>query len=230
MNKNSKTYYIYGHKNKLNSKWYIGQTCQQPYRRWRDGKGYTTCNKSKGCRKFANAIKKYGWDNFEHIILETTTEEFVDEREIYYINKYNSIENGYNLRTGGNHHLASQETKELFSKIRLGDKNPFWGKHHSEESKRKMSISQKNRENLNEIRLKLSKSHKGKMLSSEHKQKIRDSCIGINTKKILCIEDNIIFDSLKDAVKYYNLRDSSHISHCFNGSRKTCGGLHWKLI
>lgn len=44
------TYTIYMHKNKINGKIYIGQTCQKPERRWDNGKHY------KDCPVFNNAI------------------------------------------------------------------------------------------------------------------------------------------------------------------------------
>ena len=58
-------YTIYIHKNKINNKVYIGQTSQNPKKRWDNGRGY------QSSPKFYNAILKYGWDNFEHIILYT---------------------------------------------------------------------------------------------------------------------------------------------------------------
>ena len=61
-------YLIYCHVNKINGKRYVGYTSytHNPNRRWRDGLGYLN-----GHHKiFASAILKYGWDNFEHIILE----------------------------------------------------------------------------------------------------------------------------------------------------------------
>lgn len=36
---------IYIHKNKINNKVYIGQTSQNPLKRWDNGKGYTTSPK-----------------------------------------------------------------------------------------------------------------------------------------------------------------------------------------
>lgn len=46
------TYCIYIHKNKINNKVYVGQTCQKSESRWKLGEGY------KNSPKFYNAIKK----------------------------------------------------------------------------------------------------------------------------------------------------------------------------
>ncbi len=59
-------YIVYQHKNKINGKIYIGITMQEPEKRW----GSNGCN-YKSSPHFYAAIKKYGWDNFEHNILFT---------------------------------------------------------------------------------------------------------------------------------------------------------------
>lgn len=91
---------IYCHLNKINRKRYIGQTSKKcaKYRFVKNGNGYSRQP------KFYNAIKKYGWDNFEHIILEDNikTQEEANLREQYYIKKYNTIKDGYNCTEGGN--------------------------------------------------------------------------------------------------------------------------------
>ena len=58
-------YKIYVHVNKVNGKIYIGQTKSENLnRRWNtDGSGYKTNT------HFWNAIQKYGWDNFNHVVL-----------------------------------------------------------------------------------------------------------------------------------------------------------------
>lgn len=58
-----KAYIVYLHINPKNKKVYVGITNQDVYRRWKNGHGYTKC------KKFYNAIMKYGWDNFKHIVL-----------------------------------------------------------------------------------------------------------------------------------------------------------------
>lgn len=88
-------YVVYVHINKTNLKVYVGQTGQSLQRRWRDGKGYLNCD-----TYFSNAIKKYGWDSFEHIVLEEgLTKSEADFYEKMYIREYKSYDRryGYNL-------------------------------------------------------------------------------------------------------------------------------------
>lgn len=127
----SKEYCIYIHINKINNKVYIGQTSQfPPTKRWLHGEGY------KKCSKFYNAIQKYGWDNFEHIILEKgLTLEQANKREQYYIKIYNSINNGYNIKIGGSN---SPLTKNHKDKIRKSNQKVFKRKFESNEYRDKM--------------------------------------------------------------------------------------------
>lgn len=107
--------YVYKHTNKINGKCYIGQTCNIK-RRWKP-KYY------EGCSKFYNAIKKYGWDNFTHEILIECSKNDVDYWEEFFIDKYHSVENGYNLDYGGKPNKeVSLETREKLRQINTGRK------------------------------------------------------------------------------------------------------------
>lgn len=93
---------VYKHTNKINLFSYIGITSREPESRWgKNGKNYKPCKGRYSC--FYNAIKKYGWDNFEHEILEIDlTYEQACNKERYYISFYNTkAPNGYNLTDGG---------------------------------------------------------------------------------------------------------------------------------
>lgn len=92
-------YTVYVHINKVNGKMYFGITSQTPSSRWgKDGKKYLR----NGQPKFTNAIKKYGWDNFEHRVLGSNfTEEQAKKLEMIYIKLFNTVENGYNISLGG---------------------------------------------------------------------------------------------------------------------------------
>ena len=116
-------YVIYAHRNKINNKYYIGQTCQKPECRWgKEGNNY------KNQPKFYAAILKYGWDNFEHIILDINlNQEQANEREKYYIIFYDSLNNGYNATDGGKNRTLSEEEKRqisiFMSRKQLGKNN-----------------------------------------------------------------------------------------------------------
>lgn len=51
--------------------------------------------------KFYRALRKYGFDNFEYIILVTCSQEDLNMLECIYIQKYDSKNNGYNSTLGG---------------------------------------------------------------------------------------------------------------------------------
>lgn len=86
---------IYKITNKVNNKSYIGQTRQGIQFRWNQ---HTS---KKDNTYFHNAIQKYGKDNFEIEILEECDVEVLNEREIFYIAKFDTFKNGYNLTIGG---------------------------------------------------------------------------------------------------------------------------------
>ena len=112
-------YYIYIHKNKINGKVYIGQTCQKPEYRWNNGKGYVESP------YFYQAIQKYGWDNFEHIILfDNLTQEEANQKEIELIAIYQALnpEYGYNCQSGGN----SREINEITRAKNSEHAKQFW--------------------------------------------------------------------------------------------------------
>lgn len=125
------TYCVYIHTNKIDGKKYVGQTVygNNPNKRWKNGKGY------KGSTYFYNAIKKYGWDNFEHeIVASNLTKEEADTFERLLIDKLDltNMENGYNLETGGSFYKKiSEETKKKISLansgLLAGEKNPMYG-------------------------------------------------------------------------------------------------------
>lgn len=99
---NVKSWKVYCHTNKKNNKKYVGITCKD-YHRWgARGCGYGTKLPYDKQSKFAKAINKYGWNNFEHTWLEEhLTHREACEKEKFYVNKFNSYRKGYNSTAGG---------------------------------------------------------------------------------------------------------------------------------
>ena len=182
-------YTIYCHLNKINQKRYIGQTSQDPSKRWGHGANY------KNNKYFYNAIQHYGWDNFDHIILQNNilTQQEANEKEKYWILFYKSNQKkyGYNLTDGGDHNYTfNEETrKKISEKLKEYYKNHPEEKEkqikhlneirslikYSDEHKKKISEALMGKKLSEEHKRKISEAHKGKKLSEEHKRKISES-------------------------------------------------------
>lgn len=126
-------YKVYIHTNTQNGLKYVGITSQDPEQRWRNGGGYYKN------RFFTRAIKKYGWDAFEHeIVAEGLTKLQAEKLEKKLIRKYKTTDRryGYNIMTGGGSTgKHSTETRRLMSENRKGK---CVGRKHTEEEIRKM--------------------------------------------------------------------------------------------
>jgi group I intron endonuclease len=180
---------IYGLRCKSTNKWYVGQSTDVMYR-W--NKYYKRLN-CKGQRKLYNALKKYGYNNFDKIVIEKCDpiDWIMGYREIYWIKHFNSLIDGYNLKEGGlNGGKHSKETKDKISKSKIGIKISDEtkakmslskrGKKFTKEHKDKLSLAAKKRKShvvTVETRLKMGNSRRGKKHSNETKAKISASNI-----------------------------------------------------
>ena len=103
----------------------------------------------------------------------------------------------------------SQETKDILSeraKERFEDKtkHPMYGKHHTEESKKKNS-----------------ESRKGKCVGSENGRARKVAQYTLNDELVR------VWDCIKDVEKEYGIKG---ITSVCRGKRKTAGGFKWKYV
>ena len=229
---------VYKHTTPSN-KVYIGITSMQPYKRWKGGHGY------QNNTHFYNAIKKYGWNNIKHeVLFSGLTKEEACQKEIELISEYNSadIEHGYNQSTGGEYGSSgwhpSDETikKQRDSHIGkyAGENNPFYGKHHSEESKAKMSASHTGRGKplSEEHKKKIGEANKGRVMSAESRRKMSEQRKGKaakNKKRVMCVNNGVVYDSLTEAAIQTGA-NRKHISAVCKGARNTTRGLKFQYI
>jgi group I intron endonuclease len=145
--------YIYMIKNKINGKIYIGQTIRSIKKRL----GQHKIGQSKKCRAIYNAIKKYGWRNFEKDWYECPDEDLNFDEELLVREMKTLSPDGYNLREGGGSRgKMSEESKQR-------NRNAHIGKTHTKKTKQEMS-----------------KSRLGRVVSEETIHKLREANQGEN--------------------------------------------------
>lgn len=194
-----------------NGKIYIGQ-CQDFNKRMAL---YRLGHCKKQIALYASIIK-HGWDNHKAEFIEACDN--LDEREIYYINLFNTFNTpqGLNLRGGGSVHgwcddskaklsasMAGRKKPELAERNKLSKgiskETPSWkGRKHTEETKAKMALSAKIRERSPEMKAKMSASAKAKVFTREHRAKMLESRLNSEKvgKKVIDISTNEVFKSL----------------------------------
>ena len=206
-----------------NMKVYIGITSQKVQYRWNNGYGY------KRQPYFMQAIKKYGWDNIKHeILFENLTKEEAEQKEIEMIAFYKSNQKkyGYNIANGGNVvGTISEDTKQKISEALKG-KTPKWtlgtapwlGKHHTEETKIKLSNLRKGDKNP----------MYGKQISEDTKIKMSEAHKKCGLcKKIMCLETGEVFVSSAEVARIMGL-SQGNVSAVANGKRKHAKGYHFE--
>jgi len=221
-----KEYLIYYHKSPEN-KYYIGQTCQEVDSRWKNGHGYKT-------EKFSSAIKKFGWKNFEHGILEENlSKDVADQKEAYYIALFNAVDNGYNTyreNYSGYHFADLWANKDIKNKIiqkLIEQRNT--PEYSEEQSKRMQQVWQ--REDYkksqkeawtDERKEKVSQWTKQNWQNKEYRDKISKAQSDYRKKdwqnpeyrkkmcvQVRCIETEQIFESVKLAAEWCGVKPNT---------------------
>lgn len=173
-------------------------------------------------------IKKHGEDIFERIILEERISDnnVLSEREIFYIEYYDTFNNGYNLTKGGDgggDWLLKKSTEENIRRREIKREKNL-GRKFSEETLKKMSLAKKGKPLTDEHKKNIAKSQSGenhpwygRKHSEESKKKISDARIGVknkshseymkknNPKNLQVIINSHTFDSIQQASDFLGL-------------------------
>ncbi len=105
---------IYKIENKINHHIYIGQSVDIK-KRWREHRsGAFNKNSVDYDMVIYRAIRKYGLNNFEFSIIEECSKEELNDKEIYWIDYYDSYKNGYNSSKGGDNYEHLGNVIELY--------------------------------------------------------------------------------------------------------------------
>jgi len=132
---------IYKVTNKINGKVYIGQSVDI-------GKRWSQHMTAKDDIYFHKAIQKYGVENFEWEVIEQCKKKDLDEREIYWIEYYDSFNKGYNCTKGGDS-----------GPVLHGEDNPNWKGGISSDPEYQKQYNETNKEKIKEKKKEYDKQH-----------------------------------------------------------------------
>ncbi len=186
---------IYKLENKINGKIYVGQTQREISQRLATHLHAKTY--------IGNVLKKYGLQSFTISIIDYADDKNVlTEKEIFWIKTLKcKFPDGYNLTDGGEglfnpsevtkqrlrlSHMGkhpTDKTRKKMSENNSGELNHFFGKIHSDETRKKMAKAWVGRVISVEARKNMSRVKKGKHLSEEQKQKRRGRVLSQEHKK-----------------------------------------------
>jgi group I intron endonuclease len=205
--------YIYKIVNDINNKVYIGKTEFSIEKRFSEHcKDSVRRNEEK--RPLYNAMNKYGIEHFHIELIEETDKP--EEREVYWIQQFNSYYDGYNATLGGDG--KSYLDRQLLINTYLQNHN--------------LALTA---EILNIDAGYLSKILKENNIEVKTSQEINKEKRGKKVEQYNLKGEYIqTFASIKDATKAVkpnsNLESThGHISQVCNGKRKTAYGYIWKF-
>lgn len=226
---------IYVITNDVNSKVYIGQTTKTLEERIKNHRNSMVSGVNT---HIYNAMRKYGWDKFHFSVICTAdTQEELDALEQYYISKYDSVKDGYNMALGGSTNtmdsplvkakhsakMRSAETRRKISESMRASYAERGGpstehKHHLSESKKALYASAEGEK----VKKKFRQSFK---LSPDHFKALNDA----KNKSVYCIDESgkmiAEFSRVKDAATWwydqgYKVKNLSTISDRIHESYK----------
>ena len=224
---------IYKITNKITEQYYVGKTTNTIELRLRQHINDANIHKDNSI--LHNAMRKYGYDNF---IIESLEEDvpndILDDKEIFYINLLKSKKEygNYNLTNGGDGgrtwgKLDDIKIQELYQMLldienypRIQDIADYFNMDASEIAKINKGIYWRNDELTYPLRkTKTTRIDNGKMRGGKNPR----------ASPVRCIELNIVFETITEANKYFNVKHS-HISACCTGSRNMALGYHWEYV
>ena len=208
---------IYKIQNLINGKIYIGQSVHIKAR----FNAHKSEARNGNTRPLYNAIRKYGVENFSFEVIEECSEEKLNEREIYWIKKYDSFHNGYNLTPGGNESYKvdidliyslwdnGKSTKEIAEIANIGKSSVY---NYLCDYKN-YSVSESNR--------------RGGVLA--YKTAIKNNNKSLETK---IIQYSLTGEHIKDWYSQNQIErelgiSSDLIGRVLNGKQKQAGGFQW---
>lgn len=210
---------IYKITNKVNGKMYIGGSTNLKHRKRDHFKPYRI-NKFKHLPIY-EAMIEFGRENFKFEVIEECSAEDLEERENYYLEKYKSYENGYNVSS----HAISMKDEEISNNYAEMTRKRNFKNWADEEYREQMSKanSEFQKERLKDPEYLAEKSAQLKQYTDSIKRPV-----GQYDK-----QGNLIakFEGVREAERALDLPNDSVGKVCRGVKyRKTAGGYVWKYL
>ena len=151
--------------------------------------------------KLDRSLIKHGYENHIFEIIEECEESELNNKERYYQEFYDCVNNGLNCKYVQSNEKSGKLSDETKQKII----NSLIGRKHSEETKKLIGSYHKNKIISEDTKLKMRNNNLGKILSEEHKRKISESV----SKLILNTQTGIFYYSCKEASFIFNIKTST---------------------
>lgn len=256
---------VYRLVNRVNGKSYIGRTMDVTKRMWEHKNVVKKATGKTKERPIVKAFLEFGFEAFDFEILYESEpfedrkllDKHLDEKEIFYIEKYNSVENGYNLTKGGKGAYGlgrkireswTDERRKEFSERMKGGNNPCYGKKfvgvkkpkllgkkHSEERRKKISeaLKGKGHPQSEETKRKISESTRGVPKSETHRKNAAEAKRGkkvpSNWKPILQYStDGVFIKEWDNMQEPQTIYNSRQLGMCAKGKFRTIAGFVWR--
>lgn len=217
---------IYKFENLINHKIYIGQSTQLEERYKQHKSKSNTVDK-----RFYDAVRKYGWDNFSYEILEYCQPEELNDREVYYVSYYDSYNNGYNATPGGDnigkHASISVQQYSLSGKF-IKEYNSM------KEASKATGVSVNMLTRCCKGRTNHAGLYQWKYTNDKEKEikYIKQENVCLRNRKILQYNLNgeliRIYDTLEEASKLTNTSKSLITNNCKRKHSNTANGYVWR--
>lgn len=208
------TGYIYKITNKINNKIYIGQTARDIDSRYYEHK---KCAENTNTNQpLYNAMRKYGVEAFKVDLVEECDESMLNDREIYYIDKYDSYKNGYNATLGGDGRPTTDYEELAKDFIATGQSMTAYAAEHGIKDTT-IRNALRATDQLDEY----------KEIHPEYNPRFNTVAVNMLDKKTGKLIET--FESISKALRFLDKdKDKGHIKAVCTGNRQTAYGYKWQ--
>jgi len=219
---------IYLIKNNITGHCYVGQAKNISKRIWSHLNSSISPEASDYDYPLHKAFRRYGVDNFDLQVLEECSVKDLNEKEIYWIARYDSKRNGYNQTEGGNYTVAKKLPKAVLKQLKA---DLIANKLTNSELSKKYSVSESiiSRINIGLAWKEDSYSYPLRKVTAIITNHYNGSCVYQLDKKTNELIN--IFPSINSAAKALGSEEyNAHIVRCCNGKRKSAYGYKWQQV